>query len=109
MNDACFIVRDRDGQALDYFRPGGEVGSLGTDVVLDHPQTVGQVFYQLVTRGVIENTEAEYQGTMIRLLTRDAAWWSGRTGRFRAADWRARWAGFGAARRAVWRFFLSAQ
>jgi hypothetical protein len=35
----------------------------------DHPQTVRQVFYQLVTRGVIEKTEAEYQGTVIRLLT----------------------------------------
>jgi hypothetical protein len=35
----------------------------------DHPQTVRQVFYQLVTRGVIEKTEAQYQGTVIRLLT----------------------------------------
>jgi hypothetical protein len=35
----------------------------------DHPQTVRQVFYQLVTRGVIEKTEAEYQQTVIRLLT----------------------------------------
>jgi hypothetical protein len=35
----------------------------------DHPQTVRQVFYQLVTRSVIEKTEAEYQGTVIRLLT----------------------------------------
>ena len=31
--------------------------------------TVRQVFYQLVVRGVIEKTEAEYQGTVIRLLT----------------------------------------
>jgi hypothetical protein len=36
----------------------------------DHPQTVRQVFYQLVARGVIEKTEAEYKGTVIRLLTR---------------------------------------
>jgi DNA topoisomerase VI subunit A len=35
----------------------------------DHPQTVRQVFYQLVARGVIEKTEAEYQGTVIRLLS----------------------------------------
>lgn len=34
----------------------------------DHPQTVRQVFYQLVTRNVIEKTEAEYQRTVIRLL-----------------------------------------
>jgi hypothetical protein len=31
--------------------------------------TVRQVFYQLVVRGTIEKTEAEYQGTVIRLLT----------------------------------------
>jgi hypothetical protein len=31
----------------------------------DHPQTVRQVFYQLVTRNVIEKTEKEYQGTVI--------------------------------------------
>lgn len=35
----------------------------------DHPQTVRQVFYQLVTRAVIEKTEAEYQTTVIRLLS----------------------------------------
>jgi hypothetical protein len=35
----------------------------------DPPMTVRQVFYQLVTRGVIEKTEEEYQGTVIRLLT----------------------------------------
>jgi hypothetical protein len=35
----------------------------------DHPMTVRQVFYQLVTRGVIEKTEEQYQGTVIRLLT----------------------------------------
>ena len=31
--------------------------------------TVRQVFYQLVVRGVIEKTEDQYQGTVIRLLT----------------------------------------
>jgi hypothetical protein len=34
----------------------------------DHPQTVRQVFYQLVARGTIEKSEKEYQGTVIRLL-----------------------------------------
>jgi DNA topoisomerase VI subunit A len=35
----------------------------------DHPMTVRQVFYQLVVRDVIEKTEKQYQGTVIRLLT----------------------------------------
>jgi hypothetical protein len=35
----------------------------------DKPMTVRQVFYQLVVRGVIEKTEKEYNGTVIRLLT----------------------------------------
>jgi hypothetical protein len=35
----------------------------------DHPQTVRQVFYQLVARGAIEKSEEEYQGTVIRLLS----------------------------------------
>jgi hypothetical protein len=35
----------------------------------DNPQTVRQVFYQLVTRGVIEKSEKEYQQVVIRLLT----------------------------------------
>ncbi len=35
----------------------------------DHPQTVRQVFYQLVTRDMIEKTEKEYQQVVIRLLT----------------------------------------
>ncbi len=35
----------------------------------DHPQTVRQVFYQLVAKRVIEKTEAEYQRTVIRLLS----------------------------------------
>src|SRR6516225_780469 len=34
----------------------------------DPPMTVRRVFYQLVVRGVIEKTEKEYQGTVIRLL-----------------------------------------
>jgi hypothetical protein len=35
----------------------------------DPPMTVRQVFYQLVTRGVIDKTEAEYSRTVIRLMT----------------------------------------
>jgi hypothetical protein len=35
----------------------------------DHPMTVRQVFYQLVTHDEIEKSEQEYQGTVIRLLT----------------------------------------
>jgi hypothetical protein len=33
------------------------------------PMTVRQVFYQLVSRGVIEKAEREYKGTVCRLLT----------------------------------------
>jgi hypothetical protein len=35
----------------------------------DPPMTVRQAFYQLVTRGVVEKTEAQYQRTVIRLMT----------------------------------------
>lgn len=35
----------------------------------DPPMTVRQVFYLLETRGVIEKTEAEYNGVVVRLLT----------------------------------------
>ena len=35
----------------------------------DPPMTVRQVFYQLVARGVIEKSEEQYQGTVIRLMT----------------------------------------
>jgi hypothetical protein len=34
----------------------------------DNPMTVRQVFYQLVSRGVIAKTEAEYKATVVRLL-----------------------------------------
>ncbi|MEK6328669.1 MAG: hypothetical protein AABM66_14265 [Actinomycetota bacterium] len=34
----------------------------------DHPMTVRQVFYQLTAGGVIAKTEAEYNGTVCRLL-----------------------------------------
>jgi hypothetical protein len=35
----------------------------------DPPMTVRQVFYQLVTRGIIDKTEDEYQSTVIRLMS----------------------------------------
>jgi len=35
----------------------------------DPPMTVRQVFYRLVVAGAFDKTEAEYQGTVIRLLT----------------------------------------
>ena len=34
----------------------------------DNPQTVPGVFYQAVGRNLVGNTEAEYKGTIIRLL-----------------------------------------
>ncbi|HYW48251.1 MAG TPA: hypothetical protein VE959_35635 [Bryobacteraceae bacterium] len=38
-------------------------------LALDNPMTVRQVFYQLVSRGAIGKTEAEYKQTVVRLLT----------------------------------------
>jgi len=35
----------------------------------ENPMTVRQVFYQLVSRGVIAKTESEYKQTVVRLLT----------------------------------------
>ncbi len=35
----------------------------------EHPMTVRQVFYRLVTLNVIDKTEAEYKSTVCRLLT----------------------------------------
>jgi hypothetical protein len=41
------------------------------DVVSRHaPMTVRQVFHQLVSLGLIEKTDAEYRGVVVRLLTR---------------------------------------
>ncbi len=34
----------------------------------EHPMTVRQVFYQMVSRGFIEKTESEYKCTIVRLL-----------------------------------------
>ncbi len=43
-------------------------GAIYEVVAEDHPMTVRQVFYRLVSLGTIEKTEAEYKGTVIRLL-----------------------------------------
>jgi hypothetical protein len=61
---ACSIKRRRSKEDVDAIRDA--IKSILRD---DHPQTVRQVFYQLVVRGVVEKTEAEYQQTVIRLLT----------------------------------------
>ena len=37
-------------------------------VEADHPATVRQIFYRLVSTGVIAKTEAEYKGSVCRLL-----------------------------------------
>lgn len=59
---ACPTRRSRDDMAV--------VRRAICDVIgEDPPMTVRQVFYQLVSRGVIEKTEAQYQGTVIRLMT----------------------------------------
>lgn len=44
-------------------------GAIYTTLMEDHPMTVRQVYYQLVSRGVIGKTEAEYKQTVCRLLT----------------------------------------
>jgi hypothetical protein len=54
-------------------RTKAEVTEVRTAIIdvlkADHPQTVRQVFYQLVARGVIEKSEKQYQNTVIRLLS----------------------------------------
>jgi hypothetical protein len=62
---ACPIKRNRRSKA--------EIDVIKAAIVAvlraDNPMTVRQVFYQLVARDVIEKTEEQYQGTVIRLLT----------------------------------------
>lgn len=43
--------------------------TIHTVLEADNPMTVRQTFYQLVSRGVIAKTEAEYKQTVVRLLT----------------------------------------
>jgi hypothetical protein len=54
-------------------RSRDDIDTIRADIVAvlrdDYPMTVRQVFYQLVARGVIGKTEAQYQNTVIRLLT----------------------------------------
>ena len=62
---ACSIRRDRRTRAeIDDIKAG-----IAAILKADHPMTVRQVFYQLVVRALIEKSEKEYQGTVIRLLT----------------------------------------
>jgi hypothetical protein len=43
-------------------------GAIRDTLADDHPMTVRQVFYRLVSQGVIEKSEAEYKNTVCRLL-----------------------------------------
>jgi hypothetical protein len=62
---ACPIKRSRRTKAdIDEIK-GAIIAVLGAD----NPMTVRQVFYRLVVDDVIEKTEEQYQGTVIRLLT----------------------------------------
>ena len=53
-------------------RTGAQIEAIQAQIIdvleHDHPMTVRQVYYQLVTRGVIEKTESEYKSTVVRLL-----------------------------------------
>jgi hypothetical protein len=62
---ACSIRRPRRSKAaIDDLKR-----AIRNIVGSDPPMTVRQVFYQLVTRGLIEKSEKEYQQTVIRLLS----------------------------------------
>jgi hypothetical protein len=63
--DACPTKRSRRTKA----KITGIRDAIYEVIEADPPMTVRQVFYQLVTRGVIEKTELAYQGTVIRLMT----------------------------------------
>jgi hypothetical protein len=61
------------GQQKRFRRTKAEMGGI-REAIIDilngvHPQTIRQVFYQLVARVIIEKLEKEYKGTVIRLLT----------------------------------------
>lgn len=43
--------------------------ALYESALINRPATVRQIFYQLVSQGVIEKKESEYKGTVVRLLT----------------------------------------
>jgi hypothetical protein len=71
VNEACPTKRRRAKARLR--RTKADIGDIKQAIIkvikADRPMTVRQVFYQLVTRGVIEKTEAQYQQTVIRLMT----------------------------------------
>src|SRR4051812_14932616 len=54
-------------------RTGAEIRAVENAIISvlteENPMTVRQVFYQLVSRGAISKSEAEYKQTVIRLLT----------------------------------------
>jgi hypothetical protein len=62
---ACSTKRERKTKA----QIGAIKAAIYELVDSQRPMTVRQTFYQLVVRGIIDKTEAEYQGTVIRLLT----------------------------------------
>jgi len=60
------------GERTGYRRSAAEIAAI-KDAIREilhahHPQTVRQVFYQLVVRNLVRKTEGEYQRTAIRLL-----------------------------------------
>jgi hypothetical protein len=62
VSGVCSNKRSRDEMT--------EIRQAILDVIEDDPpMTVRQVFYQLVSRGVVEKTERQYQKTVIRLMT----------------------------------------
>jgi hypothetical protein len=63
--EACPIKRERRSKA----EIATIKGAIYDAVKPQAPMTVRQAFYQLVVRGVIDKTEKEYRGTVIRLLT----------------------------------------
>ena len=63
-NKACSPKQRRRRQDMVAVR-----AAIKSVLAADHPQTVRQVFYQLVTKGAVEKTEGEYQRTVIRLLS----------------------------------------
>ena len=61
---ACSIRVRKSKAAVEDIR-----AAIKSVLAADHPQTVRQVFYQLVVRNAVEKSEKEYQGTVIRLLS----------------------------------------
>jgi hypothetical protein len=77
-------------------RSKAEIDRLKSEIVNildgDRPMTVRQVFYQLVVRGLIDKTEQEYMGVVVRLLTEmrisgdvPFSWWTQPIGAIRSS------------------------